>query len=1236
MKRRSQKTTRGISAVISVVLSVALVMSSALPVFAETGDAAASGKVKFETAQPGKTLLRPGMAGNAGETATNGDESLEGSVVVLMEDGSIGTEKKVKSVLSTGEEAVKDIEVEEVWNFDAKDSGLHLDEEGGENASAQEDAVVALVSSDSMSADKLVKKLNERKDVKLAEKNVKVHALSVTNDQYVDHQWSMQDDEIAPHVPYEWNEKGVKGSEKIVAVVDTGVNYTHPDLKDNMWVNTHRKIKGKYGFDFINGDPDPMDDNGHGTHCAGIIGAAGNNGIGTSGVNQNIKIMALKILDYEGSAYLSHEIAAYNYINMALDLGEPVVAINNSWGGGEDSGILVKLIDIVGEKGAVTVCAAGNEGANNDEEPAYPADLDSPYIISVGATGRDGKLAYFSNYGESVDIAAPGVEILSTVSYDSYNPTIYGDDQSRISAGYNGFENDETWGIPETYYLNGEELTGEDGTFTGENGQTIKAEKIDAGFGGTGNSLQLTFKDMEEEDLACFTIPYVVGEEDKIKPYLSFMETCKSDSTASMFGGPVLGVVSVPEDTKLDLDTLGNMQLGALTYVVGDFDLWDHMVCADDSDAKPGDRRKFVVLMYAYDAGDYMVRLDDLGISRQDIEEEDFGKYDFMSGTSMATPFITGTVALKMAEKEQAGSESENIDVINEICAMAKEEPEIETGSKGTFDFRLVPTFLPPRIGKVTVWPVTGPTGAIRIEGSGLNPYKADMKVEFGTEDDSMREATIIDGDDRSITVKNEGWINNIETVRVTNESGKKSEKKNIYLVKGKQEYTKEKNKEFTMPDEAYTTDGKKVYGVSSGSGEIAAFTPSKTGGEDDVVSDVIGEVDPAKLFNIEKQEHAKYGMLFGKDLVYSNKMLYTVVEYGAIDAIEQEEEDFFFFGKGNGKMSSEIKSDDDFDDDDEIDGPYAIYAGEYRLIKVNPALDSESSVTSLGELPDDLADLEGFTVGAYNGKLYFIGGFRGYGEDKVYSDKVFIYDPSTGKWTDGAPIPEPRACGKALQYGNVMYYTLGENAETADAVESNDGVYTMRNMPDNLVFDGTEWKACQTKNSLTVFGPEDNINVGITADGLIYTGAAFADLGDTFIYNVASNEYVDTGFNYMDDLDDDALRAVAVGNKLYGEEDGDVYSLPITSGLKTVKVSKKGKGKVTGAGSYVPGNNVKLTVKASKKYYIKSFKVGSTKIKLKKNATKKTYTIKKLTANKKVTVVFAKKKSSKKKSKKK
>ena len=99
MKRRSQKTTRGISAVISVVLSVALVMSSALPVFAETGDAAASGKVKFETAQPGKTLLRPGMAGNAGETATNGDESLEGSVVVLMEDGSIGTEKKVKSVL---------------------------------------------------------------------------------------------------------------------------------------------------------------------------------------------------------------------------------------------------------------------------------------------------------------------------------------------------------------------------------------------------------------------------------------------------------------------------------------------------------------------------------------------------------------------------------------------------------------------------------------------------------------------------------------------------------------------------------------------------------------------------------------------------------------------------------------------------------------------------------------------------------------------------------------------------------------------------------------------------------------------------------------------------------------------------------------------------------------------------------------------------------------------------------
>ena len=101
-----------------------------------------------------------------------------------------------------------------------------------------------------------------------------------------------------------------------------------------MWENTYQpKLRGEYGYDFANADTDPMDDEGHGTHCAGIIGAKGDNGVGVSGMNHNVKIMALKTLDDEGSGYEDDFVDAYNYINKALNLGVNIAAINNSWGG---------------------------------------------------------------------------------------------------------------------------------------------------------------------------------------------------------------------------------------------------------------------------------------------------------------------------------------------------------------------------------------------------------------------------------------------------------------------------------------------------------------------------------------------------------------------------------------------------------------------------------------------------------------------------------------------------------------------------------------------------------------------------------------------------------------------------------------------------------------------------------------------------------------------------------------
>ena len=205
----------------------------------------------------------------------------------------------------------------------------------------------------------------------------------------------------------------------VVAVIDTGVDYTHPDLAANIWTNPgeipgngidddgNGYIDDVHGWDFINNDNDPMDDNGHGTHCAGIIGAIGNNGIGISGVNQKVKIMPLKFLRADGNGDTA---ASLNAIAYARKMGANVISC--SWGGTARS---QALADAISATNKLVVCAAGNSGVNTDIIPQYPSAFDYPQILSVAASDASDSIPSFSNYGPtSVDVAAPGSAILST------------------------------------------------------------------------------------------------------------------------------------------------------------------------------------------------------------------------------------------------------------------------------------------------------------------------------------------------------------------------------------------------------------------------------------------------------------------------------------------------------------------------------------------------------------------------------------------------------------------------------------------------------------------------------------------------------------------------------------------------------------------------------------------------------------------------------------------------------
>ena len=220
----------------------------------------------------------------------------------------------------------------------------------------------------------------------------------------------------------------------VVGVIDTGLDYNHPDLAANAWVNPgeiagngidddgNGYIDDIHGWDFVNGDSDPMDDNGHGTHCAGTIGAAGNNGTGVVGVNWQVRIMGLKFLNASGSGSTAAAIEAIEYAtDMAIRYPGEVRLTSNSWGGGGFSQALEDAIAAAGAADMLFIAAAGNSGSNNDVSPHYPSNYDLDNIIAVAATDHDDELAGFSSYGATtVDLAAPGVDILSTIPGGGY------------------------------------------------------------------------------------------------------------------------------------------------------------------------------------------------------------------------------------------------------------------------------------------------------------------------------------------------------------------------------------------------------------------------------------------------------------------------------------------------------------------------------------------------------------------------------------------------------------------------------------------------------------------------------------------------------------------------------------------------------------------------------------------------------------------------------------------------
>jgi subtilisin family serine protease len=255
--------------------------------------------------------------------------------------------------------------------------------------------------------------------------------------------------------PQAWN-LSTGSDNAVIAVIDTGVDYTHTDLRANIWTNPGESgldsqgrnkmtngvdddgngyVDDVRGINAITRTGNPMDDHNHGTHVAGIIGASGNNQVGVVGVNWRVKIIGAKFISASGNGSVADAIRALDYCTTLKQLyldsggrrGANILATNNSWGGGNFSQALFDAIKRSGDAGILFIAAAGNSAVNNDITPFYPASYNLPNILAVAATDARDRRAIFSNYGaNSVEMGAPGADIQSTITgnrYASYNGT---------------------------------------------------------------------------------------------------------------------------------------------------------------------------------------------------------------------------------------------------------------------------------------------------------------------------------------------------------------------------------------------------------------------------------------------------------------------------------------------------------------------------------------------------------------------------------------------------------------------------------------------------------------------------------------------------------------------------------------------------------------------------------------------------------------------------------------------